>query len=69
MQPPCANCERKGCGSYHDECKKYKEFVKHRESEKAFNKRRKVGGRLQYLSSSQWYNRSPKNGVLKDHKK
>ena len=24
--PPCGTCERKGCGAYHDECEKYKEF-------------------------------------------
>ena len=24
---PCLNCERRGCGSYHDECEKYKAFV------------------------------------------
>ena len=24
---PCLNCERRGCGIYHDECEKYKAFV------------------------------------------
>lgn len=24
-------CERKGCGSYHDECEKYREFKQSRE--------------------------------------
>ena len=25
-QPPCRNCERRGCGSYHDECPKFKAY-------------------------------------------
>ena len=24
---PCLNCDLRGCGSYHDECEKYKAFV------------------------------------------
>ena len=23
---PCVDCERKGCGSYHDQCEKYREY-------------------------------------------
>lgn len=23
---PCKDCERKGCGAYHDSCKKYQEY-------------------------------------------
>lgn len=23
---PCKNCEKKGCGPYHDECKAYQEW-------------------------------------------
>ena len=26
MKCPCANCEKKGCGSYHDNCKPYQEY-------------------------------------------
>lgn len=29
---PCLNCERSGCGSYHDHCEKYREYVKHKKS-------------------------------------
>lgn len=25
-QAPCAKCERKGCGAYHDECQAYKDW-------------------------------------------
>ena len=30
MNCPCKNCEKKGCGSYHDNCKEYLEFVQWR---------------------------------------
>lgn len=23
---PCKDCEKKGCGAYHDKCKKYQEY-------------------------------------------
>lgn len=26
MISPCKTCENRGCGSYHDECEKYKEY-------------------------------------------
>lgn len=29
---PCINCEKKGCGSYHDICEKYKEFRKQKDA-------------------------------------
>lgn len=28
MMCPCKDCERKGCGVYHDICEKYQEFVR-----------------------------------------
>lgn len=28
MKAPCLSCEKRGCGSYHDECQKYQEFVR-----------------------------------------
>ena len=28
---PCGNCDRKGCGSYHDICPEYLEYRKHRD--------------------------------------
>lgn len=27
MKSPCMNCERKGCGTYHDECTAYQQFL------------------------------------------
>ena len=26
MLSPCLDCERKGCGSYHDKCEKYQAY-------------------------------------------
>ena len=26
MNSPCIDCEKKGCGSYHDECPEYNEY-------------------------------------------
>lgn len=34
INAPCAKCERKGCGTYHAECKEYQSFVEHVKSEK-----------------------------------
>ena len=28
MLCPCKDCDKKGCGVYHDECQPYQEFVK-----------------------------------------
>ena len=40
MDCPCTKCENKGCGTYHDKCKPYKEYVKYRKDNKAdLNKR------------------------------
>lgn len=25
--PPCGLCPRKGCGAYHDECERYREYL------------------------------------------
>ena len=27
---PCLNCERAGCGSYHDECEEYQDYIAYR---------------------------------------
>lgn len=27
---PCVTCERKGCGSFHDQCEKYQAFTEYR---------------------------------------
>lgn len=56
MECPCRYCEKKGCGAYHSQCEKYKEFeleregIRHRmrlekEYEYHNNKRRKRNGK------------------------
>ena len=32
---PCVDCERKGCGAYHDQCEKFKQY---KEEVKAYRK-------------------------------
>lgn len=32
---PCLSCERRGCGSYHDECEQYRAFVAEQEALKS----------------------------------
>ena len=36
---PCVSCPDKGCGSYHDECKKYQDYRKLCEFAKANRKK------------------------------
>lgn len=31
MINPCRDCERKGCGTYHDECEQYQQYRVERE--------------------------------------
>lgn len=31
---PCVKCEKQGCGSYHDVCKNYTEWIKERKEER-----------------------------------
>lgn len=46
MECPCKDCEKKGCGVYHDKCEKYLEYSAYRkytkkrereESDKLYN--------------------------------
>ena len=30
--PPCGNCERKGCGAYHDQCEAYQVYQRRKAS-------------------------------------
>ena len=29
---PCKDCENKGCGTYHDQCEKYQQYVEWRQN-------------------------------------
>lgn len=44
---PCRDCDRRGCGAYHDECPAYQEFLKWNEKRREEkNKRAEVGALL-----------------------
>lgn len=47
MRNPCKNCPNKGCGPYHDECERHKEFKL--EKRKANSELRKLDACLSYL--------------------
>lgn len=31
---PCKDCEKKGCGPYHDKCEPYQKYVRENQAEK-----------------------------------
>ena len=35
MKCPCIECEKKGCGTYHDICEPYQEYVKARKDDRS----------------------------------
>lgn len=43
MKNPCIDCERKGCGSYHDECRQYKEWKEFERVRRGVGKRKPTG--------------------------
>lgn len=59
---PCKYCERKGCGSYHDECTDYLEWVE--ESKKY---RKPLEQHRNYVKDGAFKSRT--NGMFRGHKK
>ncbi len=53
MESPCAKCERKGCGSYHDICKEYQEYKATNEK----NKRKNIPLGREYIKASTYHSR------------
>lgn len=46
MSCPCNDCDKKGCGAYHDKCKLYQEFAEER---KRINEKKRIDkGRFIY---------------------
>lgn len=44
---PCAECENKGCGLYHDKCEKYKQYKeKHNKELEEYHKVARKSGNL-----------------------
>lgn len=60
-RPPCKDCERKGCGSYHDECP---EYLKWKEDTRRV---KPESGCREYIKESTFRNRM--NGTFKSTKK
>lgn len=50
MIAPCKECPRKGCGKYHDQCRKYLEFQKYQKEE---YERRKISVLNSYNSKKE----------------
>ena len=38
MTCPCKDCENKGCGSFHDECKPYQNYLVIRKQQEEYRK-------------------------------
>lgn len=69
MKAPCANCERKGCGSYHDECEKYQDYLKKFKAIKSYNADKTAKRKTYLLTDEQFRGRKPRRGPFKSHKK
>ena len=52
LQPPCKDCERKGCGPYHSQCEAYKEYKQ--KTIEFSNLRRKPESVLHYYEKYGW---------------
>lgn len=65
MNPPCRECERKGCGTYHSECELYQAFLVENEKEKEVRKKIKEDK----YNHREWKKELPKNNVFRSHKR
>lgn len=63
MKTPCTNCERSGCGSYHDECEKFKEYKLQREE----IRKERINSYDNYTYKKRFEH--PTNSPLKTHRK
>lgn len=59
---PCKSCDRKGCGSYHDECKEYLEW---KEECKTYKKPPEYY--REFIKETTY--KSRKSGQFRNHKK
>ena len=56
---PCINCEKKGCGAYHDKCEKYQAFK--RDSAAEAKKRKEYEERLKKYHTNYVFYRRRRN--------
>ena len=64
-QSPCINCEKKGCGSYHDKCPDYLKYKSESEQNKQLRKRGNVC--REWVKDTTFKHRT--NGQFRSHKK
>lgn len=69
MVAPCKDCDKKGCGSYHDKCETYQRFLKIRNEEKEQVAKAKKELYPLTKKSKKLYIRNGRDRVFKDHKK
>lgn len=62
---PCKDCSNKGCGSYHDKCQAYQDFVAERD--KISENKAKKSGRVPYVNRNTARYRS--NHIFDTHRK
>lgn len=65
MIRPCKDCPNKGCGSYHDKCQAYQDFVAERD--KISENKVKKSGRVPYVNRNTARYRS--NHIFDTHRK
>lgn len=61
-KPPCGKCERKGCGSFHDECEAYQEWKDECKKSKAPREEHR-----EFIKQSTFKSRT--SGQFRNHKK
>ena len=50
LTAPCVNCDKKGCGSYHDKCPEYQQFKK-ANNDQIIEKHRRINDLQLYVDS------------------
>ena len=63
---PCKNCEKKGCGSYHDKCKAYQNFTKRKTELIKLSLQNRKYLRKGYLSDSIFKSRGNRLSTFKN---
>lgn len=55
---PCKTCENKGCGSYHDECEAYQEYVQYLNDIRNNSRNQNICHKLEYVKDDTFRSRS-----------
>lgn len=61
VESPCMDCNKKGCGAYHDKCEIFKRYKALSEAEKENNKK--------YLRETAWFHVGAIKGTQKKAQK